>query len=419
MEQATVSATVSGSGGGGPFGGGGGNASAPVDASGNYRIEGAPAGTVRVSARTGAMFGGSIKSSAPMTVQLEAGGSAQLDIEFKSSTVIRGRVTLNGAPIPHAQVTFIPRGGRSQTVSSQSADASGHYEISGVDDGSYVVQAMDMSLMSPFTVPYEVHGSDTFDITIKAVTLRGHVVDSGDSHGLYEATVQLSSQGQAMLGGRTTQTDASGNFTLENIASGTYQITADKSGYGHDVRQITIGDSTPEDVQFHLTPGDGITIRAIDTRDNSTLTVNVVRIVDSNGNEVPSQSGFFNSSEVATLALAPGVYQVTVSARNYAPQTISMASPSQQTVRFSPGGTLVLHSKDSNARRYRLINASGVAYGMNAFTQGIFPLSPGTTTVNNVTPGHYQLQIIDKTSDRVLNTIEIDVVDGQQGDYNV
>ena len=134
---------------------------------------------------------------------------------------------------------------------------------------------------------------------------------------------------------------------IENIASGTYQITADKSGYGHESRQIIIGDSTPEDVQFRLSPSDGITIRAVDMRDNSPLTVNVLRVVDAQGNELPSGTNFFGSSEVVKLPLAPGTYRVTVSARNYAPQTITMSSPSQQTVRFSPGGTIILHSRDS------------------------------------------------------------------------
>ena len=97
LEQATVSASVSGSGGGGPFGGGG-NVSAPVDSGGNYRMEGAPSGTVRISARTGAMFGGSSKSAAPKTVELDAGGTAQVDIDFKSDTVISGRIMRNGVP---------------------------------------------------------------------------------------------------------------------------------------------------------------------------------------------------------------------------------------------------------------------------------------------------------------------------------
>jgi protocatechuate 3,4-dioxygenase beta subunit len=64
LEQTTVFASVAGGGGGGPMGG----STAPVDSGGNFRLEGAPSGTVRISARTGAMFGGSSKTAAPKTV---------------------------------------------------------------------------------------------------------------------------------------------------------------------------------------------------------------------------------------------------------------------------------------------------------------------------------------------------------------
>jgi protocatechuate 3,4-dioxygenase beta subunit len=415
LEQTTVYASGAGT-AGGPMGG----STAPVDAGGNFRIEGAPSGTVRISARTGAMFGGSSKSAAAKTVELEPGGTAQVDIDFKSSTIIRGRVTRNGAAVPNAQVMFIPRGARSQTSASTAADADGRYELSGLDDGTYTVQAVDMERLNPFATQYEVHGSGTFDITIKTVTLRGRVVDAADARPLGDASVELRpANGATILGGRGAQSDSSGNFVIENVAAGSYQITADKSGYGHDARQVTIGDSAPEDVQFRLSPSDGITIRAVDTRDNTALTVNVTRVVDAQGQELPSGSGFFNnSSEVVKLPLAPGTYRVTVSARNYAPQTISMSSPSQQTVRFSPGGTVILHSHDSATRRFRLVDSSGVPFGMNPFSQGIMNLLPGTMPLNNVAPGHYRLEILDNT-DRVTKTVEIDVLDGQQKDYDV
>jgi uncharacterized surface anchored protein len=417
LEQTTVTASVSG-GGGGPFGGGGG-ASAPVDAGGNFRMEGAPSGTVRVSARTGAMFGGSSKSAAPKTVELEAGGTAQVDIDFKSSTVIAGRIMRNNLPIPNAQITFIPRGAKSQTVSSASSDSNGHYEVSGLDDGTYSVQVVDMARLSPFSTQFEVHGSDTFDITIKTVTVRGRVIDAGDSHPLNEATVDLrQSTGQSIFGGGGGATDADGRFTIENVAAGTYQITADKTGYGHDSRQITIGDSSPDEVQFQLAPSDGITIHAIDGRDRTPLTLSVLRVVDAQGIELPSSGFFRGGSETVKLSLAPGVYRVTVVAQNYAPQTVSMSSPSQQTVSFSPGGTVVLHSKESSTRRARLIDAAGVIHGLNPISQGISPLPPGTTQINNIGAGHYTLQILDNT-DRVTKTVAIDVVDGQQRDYDV
>ncbi|HEX3578241.1 MAG TPA: carboxypeptidase regulatory-like domain-containing protein, partial [Thermoanaerobaculia bacterium] len=418
LEQTTVIANGAGA-TGGPMGGPMGSTSAPVDSGGNFRIEGAPSGTVRISARTGAMFGGSSKTAAPKTVELEPGGTAQVDIDFKSSTVVRGRVTRNGAPVPNAQVMFIPRGAKSQTSASASADADGRYELSGLDDGTYTVQAMDMERLNPFATQYDVHGSGTFDIAIKTVTLRGHVVDAADARPLNEASVELRpSTGQTIFGGRNGQTDSSGNFTIENVAAGTYQITADKAGYGHDARQIIIGDSTPEDVQFRLSPSDGITIRAIDTRDNTPVTVNVLRVVDAQNNELPSGANFFGSSEVVKLPLAPGTYQVTVTARNYAPQTISMSSPSQQTVRFSPGGTIILHSRDSATRRFRLVDSSGVAYGMNPVSQGIMSLPPGTLPLNNVAAGTYRLEILDN-NDRVTKSIDIVLKDGEQKDFDV
>src|SRR5260370_37781449 len=145
---------------------------------------------------------------------------------------------------------------------------------------------MDIATLSPYPTEYEVHGSDTFDIAMKTVTLRGHVIDAASSNPLNEANIQLQPSGQSFMGIRNAQTDATGTFILDNVAAGNYQITADKTGYGHDARSITIGDTTPEDVQFHLSPSDGITIRAVDTRDNTALTVNVLRVVDSHGDEI-------------------------------------------------------------------------------------------------------------------------------------
>src|SRR5206468_6277962 len=131
LQQANVTASASGA----------GSASAPVDAGGNYRIEGAPTGTVRVSARVGGpMFAGSTKTSEPKTVMLDAGGSVTADIEFKSNTVVRGRITRGGAPMQSASVMFFPKNGRAQTSGTTTADGNGTYEITGLADGPYNVQ---------------------------------------------------------------------------------------------------------------------------------------------------------------------------------------------------------------------------------------------------------------------------------------
>jgi hypothetical protein len=110
---------------------------------------------------------------------------------------------------------------------------------------------------------------------------------------------------------------------------------------------------------------------------------------------------------------------VTVVSGNYALMTVSLSAPSSQTIRFSPGGTIVLHSRETVSRRVRLVDAAtGLPYGGNAMSQGVFPLTPGTTPLNNIAAGTYRLEILDN-ADRVTKTVTIAVIEGQTKDYEV
>jgi len=406
LQQTTVTAS-----------GANGSASAEVDAGGNYRIDGAPTGSVRVSARAGRgmVMGG--KSSPVKSVQLDPGSSVQVDIEFKSSTVIRGRVTRNGQPLANATIAFLPRGGQTQTNSSGTTDSNGAYEINGLDDGPYSVSVIDLDRSGSFATSYTVSGSGNFDIDIKSATLRGTVVDSTTGEPIADARVQIQAAGgnlPGMFSSRAAVTDPSGAFLIDNVQSGSYQATAQKDGYGHDVRNFVVGDTPPDDLQFKIAPSDGVTLRVVDARDNRLLGANVLRVTDAQGREVESGGFRFGGTpEPIKLTLAPGRYSVTVTAIGYAPQVVNVVSPSTQTVSLTPGGTLVLRSKSSAPQRVRLIMPNGAFYprGMN----GIFTIDPSplTTTLNNVAGGSYTLQVLD-AGGNVTNTIPVTVVDGQQ-----
>jgi len=390
-----------------------GNASAEADGTGSYRIDGAPIGTVRVSARTGRGFAGG-KSSAVQSVQVDPGSSVQVDIQFKTSTVVSGRVTRNGLPMTNVMVMFNPRNAQSQTQASGTTDGNGSYQISGLDDGSYTVAVFDIDRSGAFSSTYDVHGSGSYDIDIKTASLRGRVIDASTSEPLASASVQIQS-GQGMFGSRTVLTDPSGSFFIDNIARGSYQAVAQKDGYGHDIRNLVIGDSAPDDLEFKLSPSGGVTLHVVDARDNSQLSANVLRVVDGRGQNVEGGGGFrfHNSPEPIKLTLAPGSYTVTLAAMGYAPKVIGVASPSEITVAMVPGGTLVLRSKSSTQQRVRLIDPNGAIYPRGQ--SGIFLLDPSplTTTLNNVAGGTYKLQVLN-SADQVVNSIPITIVDGQQ-----
>jgi uncharacterized GH25 family protein len=396
-----------------------GGASAEVDSSGAYRIEGAPTGTVRVSARTGRGFGGGGKTSPVQSVQVDPGASVTVDLQFKTNTVISGRITRNGQPMPNVMVIFTPRSG-TQTQASGTADGSGTYQISGLDDGSYNVGVVDIDRSNAFSSTYDVHGSGSYDIDIKTAALRGTVIDASSGQPLANAQVQLQSGQQGFFGARAAVTDPNGSFLIDNVARGSYQVTAQKDGYGHDVRDVVIGDSAPDDLSFKLAPSGGVTLHVVDGRDNRALGANVLRVVDASGRELESSGGFrFSSSpEAVKLTLSPGTYSVTLGAMGYAPKVVRVTSPSEITVQMVPGGSLVLRSKNATAQRVRLIDPSGAVYPRGP--NGIFMLDPSplTTTINNVGGGTWTLQVLD-SADRVINSIPVTVVDGQQNFVDV
>ncbi|HEY6139761.1 MAG TPA: carboxypeptidase regulatory-like domain-containing protein [Thermoanaerobaculia bacterium] len=391
-----------------------GTSSAPVDSGGNYRIEGAPTGTVRVIARVGGPFGGGSKSSEPKTVVLDAGGSATADIEFKSDTVVRGRITRGGQPLRNAIVLFYPKAGKAQTNASANSDGNGSYELSGLADGPYNVQVVDFERTAPYSTSYEVKGSGTFDIDIRVSTVRGRVIDATNDQPLENARVEITASGtNTPFASKAAVTDAGGNFILDTVSRGSYQISAEREGFGHAVKDIDVQDA-PADVELKLSPSAGVTLRVVDARDRRLLAA-TPQIVDMQGRTIDSGFRFNPNPQELALNLAPGTYRVTLYASGYALRTITVSSPSpSQDVPMTPGGTLFIKSKSSSSDlRIRLIDGSGLPYARLGFNEGAFPLlpSPGVTTMQNVAPGTFRLEVLDKT-DRVVNSTSVTVNEG-------
>jgi protocatechuate 3,4-dioxygenase beta subunit len=389
-----------------------GNASGAVDSSGNYRIEGAPIGTARISANSGrGLMGG--RTTAPQTVEVTAGSPVQADIEFKSDVSIRGRVTRNGRPVTGANVMFVPRGGSgTQNVGRALTSSDGSYQVVGLEDGSYNVQMRDME--GAATLQYDVHGSGTFDITLRTNPVRGRVLDAGSGQPIEGATVELVQTTADMFPQRAIQTDASGAFVLDNIAAGTYHLRAAKSDYGQETIDVNVGDSAPQDVELKLTPSSGVRLRVIDARDGRLLNA-MVHVTDQQGAPITDNgSRFGGAADEIRLTLAPGTYLATISAENYASQTVTISSPSQRDVPLTPGGMLMIHSTSSTPVRARLLLPNGTAYTPGGRFASTFTLyaAPGTTTIENVAAGMYRLQTLD-ANDRVLHEVAVTVVEGQ------
>jgi len=390
------------------------SSSAAVDPSGNFRIEGAATGTVQVSATTSSQSFMERRSSGTQTVEVTAGSAQQVTLEFRGDTVVRGRVTRNGMPMGGAMVMFQPRGG-SRANASTSADESGNYSVSGLEEGEYTVMVTDVQRLNPHQTTYQVRGGvATFDIDYKVASVRGRVIDAGTNEPIAEATVNFRpSQSGEMRFMRAVTTDTNGNFTMESVSPGSYQITASRDGYGNELKEETFGDSGRDGLEFRLMRGDGVTLRVVDGRDGRAISA-FVTVFDSAGRVVPDRSMGFGqgSSTDVHLSLAPGQYTATVMTSGYAAQTARITSPSTQTVALTPGGTILVQSKHSERKRMRLLDATGMQYPRMASQPTPRDLFPGTTPFEHVAPGSYTLLLLND-NETIADTVQVSVREGE------
>lgn len=371
-----------------------GNASAAVDPSGNFRIEGAPTGTVSVSATVASPSSFSDRrTSATQTVQLEPGSSQQVTLEFRGDTVVRGRVTRNGSPLSGAMVSFNARS-RAQASASVSADQEGRYSAAGLEQGEYSVTVNDSQRFGMYTTTYTVRGSSTFDIDYKAGTVRGRVLDASTNEPIADASVQLLPTERESRALRGAVTDASGAFIVDLVPSGAYAVTASREGYGNQVLDVAIGESGRDGLELKLARNDGVTMSVVDGRDGRAL-AGVVTVYDVQGRSIyESRSMFSSLAGDLRIPISPGSYTASVSAPGYASRSVSFTAPSRQTVPLTPGGRILVQSKHSTRRRMRLLDASGSPYPRYGQRPAIFDLPPGSAPIANVAAGAYTLQLL-------------------------
>lgn len=390
-----------------------GNGEAAVDGSGSYRIVGAPTGTVRVSADLMRAIGNA-QTTDPQTIDVEPGASVQVDLAFNSSTIVRGRVTRDGAALAGATVSFFPTDRAAAQVSISTDDA-GNYTAAGLSTGSYSVMVLDTTRMNPFSTQYNVNGSATFDIDIKTAGVTGHVTDAGSGDPVANARIQMKGKDTGiggMIATRGTATDGNGNFTIDSVSPGTYTVTADKDGYGNDVRDVVVTDTGAQPLQLTIAKADGVTLTVIDARDGQPLNP-AVNVFNAAGQNVYSSifRGFSGGSSSTPLPLSPGQYTATVAAMNYAPRSVSFTSPSSQTVQLTPGGTIVVTAKNTdNTRRARLIDSNGAVYARPFSPDATYGIPGTNNTIPNIAPGTYQLQVL--ANGAIVNTVSVTVAEG-------
>jgi acid phosphatase len=298
--------------------------STTTDSGGNYTLNNVAPGTVMVTAS----MTGFASRTASVTVTSGATSTQNFALAPSSNPpgTITGKVTnsATGAPLVGATVSF--SGGSAAT------DGSGNYTLSNVPAGSVAV----MASMSGF-----VSQTATVNVTAGATSTQNFALAPGGGGGSGSISGKITnvSNGIPLSGatisfsGGSTISDSNGNYSFNNVAAGTYSLTATRSGYVHQTQSATVVSGSATILNFGLATGGkvaGIVTNSSGAAVSGASITITGGVVNTTVNTTTSSTGQYNSNWVPI-----GSYTVTVSALGHTTQS--------QNANITTGNTTTLN----------------------------------------------------------------------------
>jgi len=257
-----------------------------------------------------------------VTVTVLEGFTAIADLSLTRIIVpgtITGSITdaEDGSAVVGATVTD---GTRTTTT-----DASGRYTIASVPPGTYQVTASKAGYHSS-SLSVTVSEGNTAVANLPLVriiipgTITGIVTDAEDGSPIVGAVVTD--------GTRTGLTNAAGQYTMNDVPPGSYEVTASKSGYESSFVTVTVLEGFTAIADLSLTriivPGT-ITGSITDAEDGSPIAGATV----TDGTRTTTTDG---TGKYTIANVLPGTYQVTASKSGYQSLTSAVTVASGATV---------------------------------------------------------------------------------------
>jgi protocatechuate 3,4-dioxygenase beta subunit len=367
------------------------SAQTSVDSSQAFRMEDAPSGRVRVRASAVSMNEVAAQYSRTVELNLAPGSETETVLEFANDVTITGTVTRDGAGVPFVSLGF---GSDQRNGAVTRADPRGVYQVD-LEPGSYRVAVAGDGVS--FETEYVVTAPAQFDIDVTGGSIAGRVVRADGGTPLPGVQISLFRLG----GGENTpdgsaSTGSQGTFRQPSLREGRYRLITSKAGYGQEVRDVEVPRGGTAEVLIELEPAEGVSVTVVDARDSRPLEAIVV-VRDQARRIVANRHSGADASGLLNIPLADGSYLLSTSASGYGTVTIPVTAPTHDLrVGLTPGGTLIIESERDLRGRVRLVQPDGEEY-VRCWCNGIaeIQLKGRRTSVENITPGSYTLEIVD------------------------
>lgn len=362
-------------------------ASAETDANGNYTLNGLAPGSyvIRVTA--------DLFQIAVQGTTVVAGGQTSANIILQDSPgSISGVIKdANSQAGLEAAVTIFQGGVQIATTLSQS---NGQYTISSLPTGNYIIQAVaaDYQIVQQ-GVTITPNGSviANFSLLPSPGAIQGVVVDSITTLPINGASVTLFSGSSFVT---NVQTDATGNYTLSNLAPGSYTVTVSASTYETATQGAQVSSLATTTLNFSLSSQPGtisgtITDQSLQPIAGAQITVLlnqqvvVSALTDVNGN-------------YSITGLSPNSYTVAVNAANFqlASQGATVTANANTNIPFSLSSTAGNFSINVvDALSQPLSGATVEILQNQSILFSTLTDGSGNAAINNLAPGNYTVRV--------------------------
>ncbi|MBY0090740.1 carboxypeptidase regulatory-like domain-containing protein [Priestia aryabhattai] len=305
-------------------------ASAVTDQSGSYNVPGVEPGEYTVVANA-TNYARTIVGT---TVFSDETVVANLSLTPDPATISGTISTTDGTPIPGATVRIVDQ---SETLLGTGiTDQNGLFTIGNLPPGfqSVIISASGFSnqLIGITLSPGQLVTDFTAQLMANPGSLDGVVVNQQTGESIAGASVAIRRAGATAIIVANVTTNSEGNYLVDNLTPGSYLVTATQSGFGTNTVGATIISDTVATANIFLTSLSGlITGTVTDPQGNPITGSNTeIQVFDQNGTLLKSLLAD-NTGMFTVLDLAPGSYELTITAPNFATRTISANVVSEQT----------------------------------------------------------------------------------------
>lgn len=296
----------------------------------------------------------------------------------------------SGEPVIGAIITLIQN---DKVLMTAISDASGNFNIIGIASGSYILQAQAPNYVKTSqALLIEPSQTETIDLSLKSSpgNIAGTVRDA--TNAILGALIEVFQNGSLVA---SVLSDQVGQYSLANLAQGSYTISASAKGYQHLILGVTVLANQTTSLDFTLASNPGSVSGVV--RDSKTLAPISGTIVALDINGVKTFTSFSDSQGNYLISgITPGSYIIQAQAEGFETKPLGVIIVADQTIEAdilldkSPGKVLGLITDehgDPIANAFIEVKSNGLSVGSTHSD------SLGNYSIQGLSEGSYTIQV--------------------------